>query len=147
VVLRRAAVDPRLRRADGGSFSVVEHVGGRGLSPPWHRQPGDDETFYVLAGEMRLWVGEPGGPGHRASPGALVFVPRGTPHSFRIESATARWLTISTPAGHERFYRAGGEPAKRRALPPAGEPDTAKVEAAGRDHGVELLGPPPGTED
>jgi quercetin dioxygenase-like cupin family protein len=130
----------------GGAFSVVEHAGPKGLSPPWHRQPGDNETFYMLDGEMTLWVGDPQGRGRRAGPGALVFVPRGTPHSFRIESATARWLTISTPAGHERFYRAGGEPAERRTLPPAGEPDIAKVEAAGRANGVDLLGRPPDAE-
>jgi quercetin dioxygenase-like cupin family protein len=131
----------------GGRFSVVEHVGREGLSPPWHRQPGDDETFYVLEGEIAFWVGNPDEPRHRTRAGMLVFVPRGTPHSFRIESATARWLTISTPAGHERFYRAGGEPAEARTLPPPGEPDIAKVEAAGRAYGVELLGPPPGAGD
>jgi hypothetical protein len=63
---------------------------------------------------------------------------------LRVESETARWLTVSTPAGHERFYRAAGQPAGERALPPAGEPDMNKVQAAAHEHGVELLGPPPG---
>lgn len=33
--------------------------------------------------------------------------------------------------------------ANERTLPPPGEPEMGKVAAAARDHGVELLGPPP----
>ena len=72
-----------------------------------------------------------------------MFVPRGTPHSFRVESAAARF-SIHTPAGHEAFYRAGGDPAGQGVVPAPSEPDIPRVEAAGREHGVELLGPPPG---
>ncbi|MDQ6778293.1 MAG: cupin domain-containing protein [Actinomycetota bacterium] len=128
----------------GEAFSVVEHEAPQGHSPPWHRQPGDDETFYVLDGDLSFWVEDPVKPPSRAGSGGLVFIPRGTPHSFRVESATARWLTINTPAGHERFYRASGVPATQRTLPPSGEPDMARVQTAAREHGVELLGPPPG---
>jgi quercetin dioxygenase-like cupin family protein len=128
----------------GERLAVVEHEARRGHAPPWHRQPGDDETFYVLDGEITFWAGDREVPLTRATPGALVFVPRGTPHSFRVESPTARWLTISTAAGHERFYRAGGDAAGARTLPPEAAPDIPRVEAAGRQYGVELLGPPPG---
>lgn len=127
----------------GGRLAVVEHHAARGLTPPWHRQPDDDETFYVLEGQLTFWVGDPLRRRLTATSGSLLFVPRHTPHSFRVESATARWLTISTPAGHECFYRAGGEPARTRTLPPTQVPDPTRVEAAGRAHGVELLGPPP----
>ncbi|MDQ6729912.1 MAG: cupin domain-containing protein [Actinomycetota bacterium] len=130
----------------GETLSAVEHEAALGHSPPWHRQPGDDETFYVLDGTITFWVENSGEPTRQATPGELVFIPRGVPHSFRVESSTARWLTISTPAGHERFYRAAGEPAGAPQLPPPGEPAMAKVQAAAREHGVELLGPPPGPE-
>ncbi len=129
----------------GDAFAVVEHEAPQGHSPPWHRQPGDDETFYVLDGEISFWAEDSTQPMRRAGAGALVFIPRGTPHSFRIESPSARWLTLHAPAGHERFYRASGEPAKHRSLPPAGEPDMDRVQAAAAKHGVELLGPPPGS--
>jgi quercetin dioxygenase-like cupin family protein len=129
----------------GDAFSVVAHEAEEGHATPWHRQPGDDETFYVLEGEIDFWVEEPGQSPQRARAGALVLVPRGTPHAFRIASPSARWLTLHTPAGHERFYRASGEPAPRAGLPSAAEPDMAAVLAAGREHGVELLGPPPGS--
>lgn len=135
-----------LARGDqtGERFAVVEHQSPQRMSPPWHRQVRDDETFYVVEGEITFWGGNPKEPMHRAAPGSLVFIPRGTPHSFRVESPTARWLSIHGPAGHERFFRAGGEPAETRQLPPAGEPDIPKVMAIAPTHGVEFLGPPPG---
>lgn len=129
----------------GEAFSVVAHEAGEGHATPWRRQPDDDETFYVLDGEMDFWVEDPEQPPRRAGAGTLVVIPRGTPHAFRIASAGARWLTLHTPAGHERFYRASGEPARQPGLPPAGEPDMARVQSAAREHGVELLGPPPGS--
>jgi hypothetical protein len=100
----------------------------------------------VLEGEITFWVDMSGKPFQRARPGSLVFVPRGTSHSFRVDSPTARWLSVSTPAGHERFYRAGGEPATAGNPPPTQEPDMTKVEAAARRHGVELLGHSPASE-
>ncbi len=129
----------------GEAFSAVVHEAAEGHATPWHRQPGDDETFYVLEGEIDFWVEDPGRTPQRSATGALVVIPRGTPHAFRIASASARWLTLHTPAGHERFYRACGEPTRQPGLPPAGGPDMAIVQSAARGHGVELLGPPPGS--
>ena len=83
-----------------------------------------------------------GAPRHTRDP---VSIPRGTPHSFRVETQTARFLTIHTPAGHERFYRAGGDPAPQRTLPPPGVADVPRLLAAGQQHGVQFLGPPPTT--
>ena len=128
----------------GDAFSLVVHEAAEGHAPPWHVQPGDDETFYVLRGEIDFWVDDPTAAPQRAGTGALVSISRGTPHSFRVVSPSARWLTLHTPAGHERFYRACGEAARQPGLPPESEPNMAAVQAAARKHGVELLGPPPG---
>ncbi len=61
-----------------------------------------------------------------------------------MNSETARVLVLTTPQ-HERFFRAAGEPARARTLPPEGPPDMEKVEAAAQEFGVAILGPPPGT--
>ncbi|HEX4363577.1 MAG TPA: quercetin 2,3-dioxygenase [Solirubrobacteraceae bacterium] len=127
----------------GGRFAIVDATLPEGTSPAWHVQPEDDETFYVLDGEITFWAGDRDQPVRRATPGTLVSIPRGTPHSFRVETETARLLTIHTPAGHERFYRAGGDPAPQRTLPPPGAADIPRLQAAGRQHAVEFLGPPP----
>lgn len=127
-----------------GRFAIVEHNSPQGMSPPWHVQPEDDETFHVIDGEITFWAGDASKPLCLARSGSVICIPRGTPHSFRIESEQARWLSFHTPAGHERFYRAGGDPAPARTLPPPGPPDIPRAQAAGVSHGVELLGAPPG---
>jgi quercetin dioxygenase-like cupin family protein len=126
-----------------GALAVVETQARRGMATPLHVQPNDDETFRVLDGELTVHVGD---EGIAAPEGALVFVPRGTPHAFAVASETARWLTVHTPAGHERFFVLAGEPAGERELPPAaGPPDAEVMAAAARETGFEILGPPPAT--
>jgi len=91
-----------------------------GRPRPWWRSlrlprcsPSPRSRPDVLEGEIDFWVEDQGRPPQRARVGGLVCIPRGTPHAFRIASSSARWLTLHTPAGHERFYRASGEPAPR----------------------------------
>ena len=68
---------------------------------------------------------------------------RGIPHTYRVESDTARWLAFSDPAGFETFVRAVGVPAETEDLPPAGRPqDPDALAAAAARQGIELLGPP-----
>lgn len=126
----------------GGRLSLSEHHLPHGPASPLHAQPNEDETFYVLDGDLRYWID---GRWHAATVGSVVFVPRGTPHAFRVDSQTARVLVINNPAGHERFFRAAGAPAQERRLPdpPAGPPDMAALGAAAADAGFEILGPPP----
>jgi hypothetical protein len=66
-------------------------------------------------------------------------------HAFQVDSETARWLDLTTPQ-HARFMRAAGEPAQERVLPPEGLIDMEKVGAAQQQHGIEILGPPPGAQ-
>lgn len=73
-----------------------------------------------------------------------MIAPRGIPHSFRVESETARFLGLSTPAGHERFFREAGQPALERMIPVDVEVDHARLEEVCARHQVEILGPPPG---
>ena len=126
-----------------GRMALVEHRAARGADVPWHRQPGDDETFHVLEGELDLWVDDPAAPPRTLRPGDTAVARRGVPHAFRVASAEARYLTVHTPAGHERFYAAAGEPAATATLPAVVPPDMPRLEAACAEHGVELLGPPP----
>jgi quercetin dioxygenase-like cupin family protein len=133
----------RVRGAEtGGSLSAVEIVAPRGPASPLHVQPREEETFYVLEGELTFHLG---GEERAAGEGDVVVIPRGTPHAYRVDSPTARVLVLNSPAGHERFFEAMGRPAERDALPPApaGPPDLARMAAAAADAGFEILGPPP----
>ena len=60
-----------------GAFALLEgrecgHITGL------HRHDRTDETFYVIEGQLRVWVD---GQVHRLNPGDYVFIPRGTPHA------------------------------------------------------------------
>jgi len=125
----------------GGRFSLLEQLAPRGMATPLHVQPEDDESFYVIEGELTFYLGD--GKPIPASAGSFVHLPAGTPHAFQVDSETARVLNLTTPQ-HESFMRAAGEPARERALPPEGPPDMDKVGAAAQQYGVEILGPPPG---
>ncbi len=127
----------------GGRFSLTEQLLPGGLATPLHSQPEDYETFYILDGEVTFYL-EDGQP-LAASAGAFVYVPKGVAHAYRVDSETARLLNITTPQ-HESFFRAAGEPAQARTLPPQAPPDMDKVMAAANEHGVEILGPPPGAQ-
>ncbi|HET8527573.1 MAG TPA: cupin domain-containing protein [Gaiellaceae bacterium] len=136
-------VRPKLSGAHtGGRFALWEGVLPRGAAPPVHTHP-QDETFYVLEGKVSVWVD---GAVHACEPGAAVFAPGGVPHSFLVESDTARMLFLSTPAGIEEYVGALAEPAAWPWLQPP--PDGPRVpperlEAVERELGVVRLGPPP----
>ena len=125
----------------GGRFSITEQMFPGGMATPLHSQPEDDETFYVLEGDLTFYL-EDGQP-LSASAGSFVHLPAGTVHAYQVDSETARVLNITTPQ-HERFFRAAGEPAQTPTLPPQAPPDMDKVTAAANEYGVEILGPPPG---
>ncbi|MEA2480087.1 MAG: hypothetical protein QOJ07_2009 [Thermoleophilaceae bacterium] len=143
----------------GGRLGVFEATLPRGAAPPLHSHP-QDETLYVLEGEVTAWVVETEQPAgtaaqppawvseraRRCGPGAVIFAPAGMPHTFRVESDTARLLTISTPAGIEDYVLALSEPARWPWLqPPADGPriSAERRDAADREHGLVVHGPPP----
>jgi glyoxylate utilization-related uncharacterized protein len=101
---------------------------------PLHVHHADDEGFYVLEGELTLWVGD---EQHVLRAGEGVLAPRGVPHTLRVGDRDARWLVTSTPAGFEGFVRAVGSTEPQAALP---SPDDLPRVAA--EHGIEILGPP-----
>jgi quercetin dioxygenase-like cupin family protein len=137
----------------GGRFALWDGVLPHGAAPPLHSHP-QDETFYVLEGELTIWVVEPelvetdwvASHGVRCGVGAVAFAPAGTPHSFRVESDTARLLFLSTPAGIEDYVRALAAPAEWPWLqPPPDGPRVPpeRIAEVERELGVVRRAPPP----
>jgi len=124
-----------------GRVAVAETLGPRGSGSPLHVHRNEDEWFYILEGELTLWVG---GSVITAQAGSFVYGPRDVPHTFMISSEQARFLLVVEPAGFEEFVRAVGEPAQQRTLPPAATepPDPARLAALAAEYGIEILGPP-----
>jgi quercetin dioxygenase-like cupin family protein len=126
--------------AGGGTLAILDERGRRGDMPPLHVHHRDDEAFYVLDGKLTLFVG---GEQIVLGPGQAALAPREVPHAYRVESAEARWVVITTPAGFDAFVREVAEPAPAEDLPPPGRPiDPAALAQAAAKVGIEILGPP-----
>jgi quercetin dioxygenase-like cupin family protein len=131
--------------ATGGRLALIEFVFPHLASPPLHTHP-QDESYVVLQGRLTIQAGE---ERFLLEEGAAAAVPMGTPHTFRVESETARVLVLSTPAGIERFIREASVPASEPTLPPPGTPRPApeELERIFHAHGQINLGPPLGPAD
>jgi mannose-6-phosphate isomerase-like protein (cupin superfamily) len=123
-----------------GLLALLDERGRRGTMPPLHVHHRDDETFYVIDGEVSLFVA---GRRLTLTAGQAAHAPREVPHTYRVESEQAHWLVITTPAGFESFVRRVSEPAPADELPAAARPaDPAVLARAAADVGIEILGPP-----
>lgn len=124
----------------GGKFAVVDERAPRGVSVPLHKHSADEESFYVVEGEVSFFIGE--APPRRGGPGTFVHVPGGVVHGFRIESETARYLIITT-ARHGAFYRAIALPSREGGLAPLETVDEESIGRACQEFGIEFVGPLP----
>lgn len=126
--------------ATGGGFDLVEQLWPAGFAPPPHIHRREEESFYVLEGEVSFQCGE---ARFRAGPGELVVLPRDVPHTFRVEGdAPARMLALYSPAGAWGFFAAVGQPAAQHELPPPAPPDIPRLLAIAPEYGIEILPPP-----
>jgi quercetin dioxygenase-like cupin family protein len=125
----------------GGEFGLLELVVPEGVGSPWHVHPNEDEWFYVLDGEVTVWVGD---ERHSLKPGSFAFGPKGVPHTFYVESGESKFLVGFAPMEFEGFLRDVGEPATERVVPPPPEspPDPEKLAKVADRNGMQILGPP-----
>ena len=105
----------------GGEYSLLWELCPRGSGPPPHYHD-QDEQFFVIDGSITYRAD---GEDLKAEAGSFVLIPRGTVHSFRVDSETATLLNSYTPAGFERTIVELGEPARERTLPPSDRPAMA----------------------
>lgn len=102
----------------GGRLWAKEMLAERGMATPVHRHTREDEAFYVLDGEISVHIGD---DVVQAGAGDFLWGPRDVSHAFCVESARARLLVVSTPAGFERFFFDTGVPAAALTVPPPSE--------------------------
>lgn len=124
----------------GGAFGLIEAQAPPGASPPLHVHHREDETFWVLEGEVSVRCGE---DTFRLGAGDFAFLPRGVAHTFVVEGeAPARFVNVITPGGFEGFFADAGRPAEGPGLPPAGPPDVELLARVSAAYDSELVGPP-----
>jgi quercetin dioxygenase-like cupin family protein len=126
-----------------GRFALIEVVGRKRDVPPPHIHHREDETFYILEGEITVSVG---GQTIKGTPGTMIFLPRDVMHSFEIESEQGRMLVLLTPAGLEGYFKECGVPAPAMTLPPPVEVPYSEIQKlidVGAKYGIEFVLPKP----
>lgn len=129
----------------GNAFSQFEVDDPQGSGPPLHVHHKEDEAFYILEGEVTMFVG---GERIDLEAGDYCFGPRGVPHAYLVRSERARMLVTISPSGSEQLFVSlgvpvtGSEPPTDVVMPPM--PEMARLFA---DYGAEILGPPPSLDD
>ena len=124
----------------GGAFAQIETDDPRGSGPPLHLHHDQDETFYVLEGEVTIVVGE---QRMDLGVGDYLFASRGTPHAYVVRSERARMLVTVTPPGPEELFISLGVPVTG-AEPPADTvmPPIKEMAQQFARYNCEILGPP-----
>jgi quercetin dioxygenase-like cupin family protein len=114
-----------------GRLTALENVIPPGQGPPVHVHAAEDESWYLIEGDLEFRLGEE----TRVAPeGSFVFVPRGVPHAFRNPGERpARILVMFSPSGMERFF--DGFAALEA-------PDPEAFGQIGSEVGMDVVGPP-----
>jgi len=84
----------------GGGYEIFELEGPEGSGPPPHAHPWT-EAYVVVSGEADVFI-----EGQRlaATPGSFFHIPAGTTHGYRIRSANAKFVVITSPGGASGFF-------------------------------------------
>lgn len=133
----------------GGRLLQILSRDPRGTAPPLHIHHDADEMFYVIDGEVTVFVGD---ERIEAGPGDFVFVPMGVTHAFLVTSEQAETLITCSPAGTEGpagfgvagFFRDVAVPVvPGQAAPELTEGDPEELARKMAEYGIEMVGPPP----
>ncbi len=125
----------------GGAYFAMQALVPAGGGPPPHIHTREDETFYLLEGELEFRVGD---ATITAGAGDFVSVPRGTIHNFRnVGTETARMVLTFTPAGIEGWFEETLEPAPNEVraedVPDNMDEVVERFVAAGPRYGIEFV--------
>jgi mannose-6-phosphate isomerase-like protein (cupin superfamily) len=123
----------------GDRMSFIDGDLHPGHAPPVHVHRDEDEAFYVRAGSVRFRCGR---GEFDAGVGDCVFVPRGTPHAFRVGPQGARVVMVSTSPLLARFMAAAGEPAGAGPAPEASATELDRVSRLAASFDMNVVGPP-----
>jgi quercetin dioxygenase-like cupin family protein len=120
-----------------GRYAMFEAVVRPGGGPPPHIHSREEESFYVLEGEITFQVGD---DRFVAKAGIFANMPVGSLHSFRNDTdKTARMVISVAPAGLEKMFLEVGQPvAFGQQAPPPSKPEIDKLLAVAPSYGIEI---------
>ena len=107
----------------GGAYCLLDVSLAPGIGGLRHTHTREDETYYVLAGELRVEVGD---QSFLLRPGDTLLAPRNIPHQLKnTGTAENRYLLVFSPAGFENFIDATAVTAPEGAPAPTEPPPVA----------------------
>jgi len=120
-----------------GRYAVWEAIVPPGGGPPPHVHSREEESFYMLEGEIAFQAGE---ERFVATAGMFANMPVGCPHCFKNESGQpARMLISVAPAGLEKMFLEVGQPvAAGTTPPPPSKAEIEKMMAVAPRYGIEI---------
>jgi mannose-6-phosphate isomerase-like protein (cupin superfamily) len=117
-----------------GEMSMIQVIAPAGDGgPPPHVHEREDELFHIHEGQIDIHCD---GKTTTIKPAEVVFVPRGTLHTFSNPHASpCRFTVIYTPGGFEGFFIDIGIPAiDHLHPPPPAPPDMTRLVASATKH-------------
>ncbi|WP_263385410.1 cupin domain-containing protein [Granulicella arctica] len=86
----------------------------KGTEPPPHVHEREDELFYILSGEIKVFVD---GQVLTVAAGESVFLPKKVPHAYLIQSDECHVLALMTPGGFLNAINKMNAPARTMKIP------------------------------
>lgn len=116
------------REQTGGALGLFRQTIAPKSGPPAHIHRANDEFFYVVSGEFKFKLGD---RIVSAPARSIVFVPRGTAHTFENVGTEPGVLLVGvTPGGLEKMF------AERQGVNTEADHTLMKM------HSMEVVGPP-----
>jgi quercetin dioxygenase-like cupin family protein len=125
-----------------GAFDLIESKMRKGTEPPPHVHDREDELFYILTGEIKVFAD---GKVFTVSAGESVFLPRKASHAYLIQSAEVHLLALMTPGGFFNAISKMNAPARAMEIPSDTETyatvDLTETLGVFLKYGVQMLSP------
>ena len=116
-----------------GRYAMMELTTEPGTGSPLHVHHNEDESFFVLAGTLTIFLDA---EVIEAQSGSFVLIPRDVVHAFTNRGTeTVRSLVTMSPGGLEEFFEISSGPDAPQ--------DAAGFRALCQRFGLEFFGPPP----
>jgi len=121
-------------------YGVFTSIGNKGDRIPAHHHPHTHEIFYVVDGQITLWLDDQGEYHEKRvlEKGDFAFIPQGLVHAYRNDT-TAKVFGVST-GGFERFFHGIGSPTDVADIPERPYiPPVEQMIGAGMKYGTVFL--------
>jgi quercetin dioxygenase-like cupin family protein len=120
-----------------GRYAMFEACVPPGGGPPPHVHSREEESFYILEGEVTFQVGD---DRIVAKAGTFANMPVGSLHSFRNDTdKLARMIISVAPAGLEKMFLEVGQPvAFGQQAPPPSKSEMDRLLAVAPSYGIEI---------